>query len=313
MQRDTQRILITGGTGLIGRTLADHLAQAGYEVVILSRNPVHARGLPPGQRIELWDARTANGWGPLVNGAAAIVNLAGASIGIPPFPWTAERKKRIHDSRVNAGHAVVDAIKAASDKPRVLIQSSAVGYYGLHGDEVITEDSNPGTDFLSRVCVDWENSTAEVESLGVRRVIIRTGHFLSRRGGILTYLALPFRFFFGGPIGSGHQWMPWIHSADHIGAIHFLIENENVRGPFNLAAPHPVTNAEMARALGKVLHRPAFVPTPGFAMKLALGEMAELLLLGGQRVVPQGLLQAGYPFQFRDVEPALRDLLTRHK
>ncbi len=306
------RVLITGGTGLIGRALADNLAQAGYEVVILSCPPDRPGRLSAGQRLVAWDGRTANGWGTLANGATAIVNLAGENIGSPPLPWTAARKARIHDSRVHAGHAVLAAIKAASDKPRVLIQSSAVGYYGLHGDEILTEDAAPGSDFMSQVGVDWENSTAEAESMGVRRVITRSGVVFTPRGGVLAYLALPFRFFVGGRLGHGRQWISWMHLADEIGAIRFLIENDKARGPFNLTSPHPVTNAEMSRAIGKVLHRPAVVPVPGFAMRLALGELAELLLLGGQRVVPQHLQQMGYAFQFPDPEPALRDLLAGH-
>ena len=305
-----KRVLVTGGTGLIGRALAGDLTRAGYEVIMLSRNPAKTRDFGPGIRVERWDARTAEGWGSLVEGAAAIVNLAGASIGIPPLPWTTARKREIRTSRLNAGRAVVEAVRQARIKPRVVIQASGVGYYGLHGDEVLTEDAPAGKDFLASVAVDWEASTAEVEAVGVRRAIVRTGLLFSRRASVLQYMALPFRLFVGGPLGSGKQWQPWIHMDDEIGVICFLIENEMARGPFNLAAPNPVTNAELARIMGRVLHRPAFIPTPAIAMKLIFGELAELLLLGGQRAVPQKLSQLGYKFKFTDVELALRDLLT---
>ncbi|MBI4791112.1 MAG: TIGR01777 family protein [Chloroflexi bacterium] len=305
-----KRVIITGGTGLIGGALASELARSGYEVILLSRNPNKARDLGPGIRVERWDARTAEGWGALADGATAIVNLAGESIGIPPLPWTAARKQRIRQTRLDAGQAVVEAVKQAREKPRVVVQASGVGYYGLHGDEVITEEKAAGKDFLAAVAVDWEASTARVQAMGVRHAIIRTGLLFSRQGGVLQYLALPFRFFAGGPLGSGKQWQPWIHMADEIGAICFLIENEKARGPFNLAAPNAVTNGALARVLGRVLRRPAFFPTPAFAMKLVLGELAELLLLGGQRAVPHKLTQLGYQFNFADLEAALRDLLT---
>jgi uncharacterized protein len=304
-----KRIIITGGTGLIGRVLADHLVRNGYEVVILSRDPGTAPNLGSQIRVEGWDGKTAEGWGPLANDATAIVNLAGASIGIPPLPWTAERKRRIRQSRLDAGHAVVAAVKQVTLKPHVVIQASGIGYYGLRGDDVVTEDTLCGTDFLASVATDWEASTAEVETLGVRRAIMRTGLLLSARGGVLSYLALPFRFFVGGPIGSGKQWQPWIHMDDEIGATRFLIENDAARGPFNFAAPNPVTNAGLAQIMGRVLNRPALFPTPGWAMKLALGEMAELLLLGGQRAIPAKLAKLGYRFKFSEAEPALHDLL----
>lgn len=309
-------VIITGGTGLIGRALVNHLNQAGYSVILLSRHPDTVRDLPAGQRVAGWDGRTEQGWGKLVEGAAAVVNLAGESIGIPPIPWTAARKRRLLESRIHAGNAVAAAITAAKIKPGVLIQASAIGHYGLHGDEILTEADPPGTDFLSRLTVDWEASTAQVETFGVRRAIVRTGVVLSRAGGVLPWLSLPFRFFLGGPLGSGRQWISWIHIADEVAAIRFLIENPSARGPYNLTAPAPVTNREFAHQLGRILKRPAAFPAPGFAMKLALGELAEMLLLGGQRVLPQRLEQAGYAFQFSDAFAALQALhpeSSRHK
>jgi hypothetical protein len=303
-----KHVLITGGTGLVGSALSAELARAGYDVTVLTRNPARARHLPERVKAEQWDGRTADGWGHLVNGAAAVVNLAGESIGIPPIPWTADRKRRIRASRIDAGHAVAAAVCAASDKPRVLVQSSAIGYYGLHGDEIVAEAAPPGEDYLSSVAVDWEASTAEVETVGVRRAIIRSGVILSRAGGVLPWLSLPFTFFVGGPLGSGRQWMSWIHIADEVGAIRFLIEQESAHGAYNLTAPNPLTNRDFGRVLGRVMKRPALIPVPGVAMKLTLGEMAELLLLGGQRVLPARLVQAGYPFKFADAQSALQDL-----
>jgi uncharacterized protein len=306
-----KRIILAGGSGLIGRTLAEELVPAGYEVIVLSRNPAKVRGVPRGARVEEWDAHTPEGWGPLVDGAFAVVNLAGESIGIPPLPWTASRKKRIRDSRVFAGKALCAAIESAGKKPSVLVQASAVGYYGARGDEIVTEQDAAGNDFLARIALEWEASTAVVDSLGVRRVVVRTGLPLTRRGGVLPFLVLPFRFFVGGPIGSGKQWMPWIHMADQIGAIRFVIEKDAARGAFNLSAPNPLTNAELARAIGHAMHRPAWFQTPAFMMKLVFGELAEVTLLSGQRVVPERLQEAGYRFKFPNADAALGDILNR--
>jgi uncharacterized protein (TIGR01777 family) len=306
------RTIITGGTGLIGRALAANLAADGHEVILLSRNPERATGLPQGVRAERWDARTAEVWGHLADGADAIVNLAGANLageGFFPSRWTADRKRLIRDSRVNAGRAVVQATEQASQKPRVVIQASGVGYYGFRGDEQITEDDQAGDDFLGRLaCDDWEPSTAPVEELGVRRAIIRSGAVLSARGGALPRLSLPFRLFVGGPMGSGKQWFPWIHLQDEVAAIRFLVENQEASGPFNLSAPNPLTNAQFARVLGRVMGRPSLVPIPGFAMRLAFGEVASVLL-AGQRVIPRRLLDLGFQFRFPHAEAALRDLL----
>ena len=304
-----KRVVITGGSGFLGRALTGELLKAGYEIIWLSRNPSATRNVPNGVRVEKWDGRSAQGWGALVNGATAIVNLAGESIGIPPLPWTAARKQRIRDSRINAGKAIVEAVRAASEKPRVVIQSSAVGYYGARGDEIIVEKNPAGEDFLSQIAVEWEASTAEVESLGVRRAIIRTGLPLDKTGGVFPFLILPFKLFFGGRIGSGEQFLSWIHLADAVRATKFLIANESAHGVFNLTAPNPLTNADFGRALARTLHRPFWFPVPAFVLKLALGEMAELLLLHGQRVVPERLLQAGFKFQFADAASALRDVL----
>ena len=310
------RALITGGTGLIGRALTAELAAHGYEVVILSRNPERAGGPPAGARLVAWDGRTAAGWGAEVEAADVVVNLAGESIAGESLPailfrrWTADQKQRLLESRVNAGRAVVEAIQAASRKPRLLIQASAVGYYGARRSEELGEGAVSGDDALARICVEWEASTLAAETQGVRRVIIRTGVVLSPAGGVLPLVILPFRLFMGGRLGSGRQWFPWIHIADEVAAIRFLIENRAARGAFNLAAPNPLTNAAFGKLAGKVLGRPSFVPVPAFALRLLLGEMATTVL-DGQRAVPQRLLALGFTFRFPDAEAALRDLLTK--
>jgi uncharacterized protein (TIGR01777 family) len=306
------RVVITGGTGLIGRALSTDLVSDGYEVFVLSRAPERAKGLPAGVRAERWDARTAEGWAHLADGADAIVNLAGANLageGFFPSRWTDERKRVIRDSRIHAGRAVVQAVEQANQKPRVVIQSSGVGYYGYRGDEQVAEDAPPGNDFLARLASeDWEPSTAPVEELGVRRAIARSGAVLDAQEGALPRMLLPFRLFVGGPMGSGRQWLSWIHLEDEVRAIRFLIENEDASGPFNLTAPGALTNADFGRVIGRVMGRPSFVPVPGFAMKLAFGEVTSVLL-EGQRAVPSRLDEMGFQFRFPDAESALRHLL----
>jgi uncharacterized protein (TIGR01777 family) len=301
-------VIITGGTGLIGRALAADLVADGHEVILLSRAPERATGLPAGARAEGWDGRTAAGWGPLADGAQAVVNLAGENLGAAR--WTAERKRRIRESRLNAGRAVVQAVQTAGRAPRVVVQSSAVGYYGPRGDEELTEEAPPGSDFLAQLCVDWEASTAPVEAVGVRRVIIRSGVVLHASNGALPRMLLPFKLFVGGPLGSGQQWLSWMHVADEVAAIRFLLDAEEAAGPFNLTAPHPLTNAEFGQVVGRVLGRPAWMPAPAFALRLALGEMATVVL-DGQRAVPRRLLALGFAFRFPEAEAALRDLLER--
>ncbi len=299
------RIIITGGTGLIGQALTANLAADGHEVIVLSRRPESAPPMPAGVRVVQWNARTADGWGHLADGADAIVNLAGASLN---HHWTPRYKQIIRDSRVNAGRAVVDAVEKAEERPRVVIQASGAGIYGPHGDEVVTEEARAGDGFLGRTALAWEASTAPVETLGVRRAIIRSGVVLSNEGGAFPLLALPFRLFVGGPLGNGDQYLPWIHMEDEVRAIRFLIEDGAAAGPFNLSAPHPVTNTAFSRLLGKVLHRPAFFRVPAFAIRLALGDMSTVVL-HGQRAIPERLLDLGFQFRFPDPEPALRDLL----
>ncbi|MDA8217570.1 MAG: TIGR01777 family oxidoreductase [Dehalococcoidales bacterium] len=300
------RVVITGGTGMVGRALSADLMAAGHEVVVLSRHPWAHPNLPPGVHAVRWDARSAAGWGQVADGAGAIVNLAGASLA--KGRWTADRKRTIRESRLNVGLAVAQAVEGATPKPRVVIQASAVGYYGPQGDEEITESHPPGHDFLARTCVEWEASTAPVEAAGVRRAIIRSGLILDAKDGALPRLALPFRFFVGGPLGNGRQWYPWIHIADEVAAIRFLIENETASGPFDLTAPDPVNNAAFARILGRVLRRPSLFRVSAFPMRLLLGEMSTTVLTG-QRVLPHQLQEAGFTFRFPEIEAALHDLI----
>ena len=306
------RVLITGGTGLIGRALSENLNADGHEVIVLTRSPGRALGLPDGVRAEGWDARTAQGWGHLADGADAIVNLAGSSIagqGFFPSRWTDEQRRLIRESRLNASRAVVEAVAQAEQKPRVLIQASGVGYYGYRADEILTEEAEPGGDWAARFTAkEWEPSTAPVEEMGVRRVVIRTGVVLSTEDGALPRLLLPFRLFVGGPMGSGKQWVSWIHLEDTARALRFLIENEQARGAINISAPNPVPNGELAKGIGQAMGRPSWFPIPGFALRLAFGEVAEVVLKG-QRAVPERLLDLGFAFQFPAAEAAMKDLL----
>jgi hypothetical protein len=305
-------VIITGGTGFIGRKIAEDLVWARHEVVVLSRNPDRAAGLPREVRVERWDARTAAGWGALADGAGAIINLAGESLAgssFLPEAWTEERKALLTQSRVDAGAAVVEAVAEARVKPRVVVQISGIGHYGFTGDSLVTEQSAPGVDFLARLTVAWEASTAAVRQHGVRQVVARTGVVLNPNEGALQRLILPFRLFAGGPMGSGKQWFPWIHPDDVSGAMLVLTDDDAADGAFNLVAPRPVTNAAFGKALARALGRPYWLPLPGAALKLVLGEAA-VTVLEGQRALPERLLALGYRFRFPTAESALQDLLS---
>lgn len=306
MTQNRAPILISGGTGLIGRRLVTNLTRDGYPVVVLTRRPDQVRDLPPGARPVGWDAETTEGWGELVDEALGVVQLAGESVA--EGRWTEEKKRRIRDSRIDSSRAISEAIAKAGTKPRFLVQASAVGYYGSRGDQILTEDAAPGDDFLAGVSLEWEAATARVETLGVRRPVVRTGIVLDPEEGALAKMLPPFKLGLGGPLGSGRHFMPWIHLDDEVRAIRFLIEKGDATGPYNLTAPHPVRNRELAEALGRVLHRPAWIPTPKLALYVLFGEMAEILL-ASQRAVPHRLTEAGFTFRFSEIEPALRDLL----
>ena len=303
-------VLITGGTGLIGTALSKALLADGHRVTILTRqqNP----SLSEGAVAQLWDAKTPEDWGHLVNEVDAVVNLAGENLaGQGPLPgrWTESRKEVIRQSRIGAGLALAQAIGGATKPPAVLVQASGIGYYGTSDDEPIDEEAPAGTDFLATLAVDWEASTKPVEDKGVRRVIIRTGAVLSTRGGALPKLLLPYRMYVGGPVGSGRQFMPWIHIDDEVNAIRFLIDQSTAQGAFNLCAPSPVTNRKFGNTLGRVMNRPSLLPVPAFMLHVLLGEVADVVL-EGQRALPKRLQSLGYNFRFPELEPALRDLLS---
>jgi uncharacterized protein len=305
------RIVIAGGTGFLGAPLADALAADRFDVVVLSRGDK-----PPtsaGVRARRWDPDGSAGpWSDVVDGADAVVNLAGESIAARR--WTAAHKKRVLESRLQATRSLVEAIARAASPPPVLVSGSAVGYYGPCGDEVVTETAPPGSDFLARVCVQWEQEAMrarERTSAPTRVVLVRTGLVLERDGGALPQMLLPFKLGAGGPLGSGRQYWPWIHRTDWIAMVRWAIATSRVSGPVNVTAPTPVTNAVFSRALGRAMHRPAFLPAPGFALRLALGEMADALLLSGQRAVPAAAEREGFAFRYERVDDALGAIFNK--
>lgn len=307
------KVLIAGGSGLIGRELVKQLLAAGDQPLVLTRQPAESLELPAGVPAIHWDGKSARGWGEIVNTVEAVVNLAGENIaGEKFFParWTPPRKALILQSRLDAGTALVEAVQAAEKKPLVFVQASAIGYYGTQGAESLTENSPAGSDFVAEVSQQWEGVSAAVEALGVRRVIVRTGVVLSLAGGALPRMLLPYRLFAGGPFGHGRQWYSWIHIADTASALRFVIANSQANGVVNLTAPNSLTNADFGKALGKVMRRPSSVPLPGFVMRLMFGEVATVVL-DGQRVLPEKLQALGFRFTFPTLEAALQDLLEK--
>jgi uncharacterized protein (TIGR01777 family) len=297
------RVIIAGATGFIGQALCQALHRD-YELVALTRDARRAAGVVREYaKVVEWDARTTSGWAPQVEGAQAIVNLAGENLG--EGRWTASRKTSILQSRTNSANAIVDAIEGAKSKPGVVIQASAVGYYGSRGDETLDEESPPGAGLLADVCRRVESIAARAARQKVRHVELRTGLVLGRGGGALPGLMRPFRLFVGGRVGSGRQWVSWISLHDAVRAIRFLMENKSPKGPFNLTAPNPVTMRQFCRVLGQALHRPAWTILPGFAARLAFGEMADEVLLASQKVVPKRLLEAGFQFDYSDLKTTL--------
>jgi uncharacterized protein (TIGR01777 family) len=291
------QIVVAGGTGFLGRPLVRRLEVEGHTVRVLSRRP-----RAPGEIAWTPDG-SAGPWAAAIDGADAVINLAGESIA--GGRWTAARKARIRDSRIRATRSLVTAIEQSGRRPPVLVSASGVGYYGAHGDEVITEASAPGDDLLASVCRDWETEALRAAATS-RVVLLRTGLVLEKDGGALPPMALPFKLFAGGPVGSGRQYNSWIHRDDWIGLVAWALRTPGVSGPLNMTAPNPVTNREFARALGRVLGRPSFMPAPAFAMRIVLGEMADALLLTGQRVLPAKATSLGYTFAHTDLDAALR-------
>ena len=301
------RTVLAGGTGFLGRALARALVSAGHDVVALTRRA--AAGPSSNGRAVVWTPDgSAGDWAREIDGAAAVVNLAGESIAARR--WSAAQKRRIHESRVLATRSLVTAIRQASQPPAVFVSGSAVGYYGPRGDEAVTEANAPGTDFLARVCIDWEAEARAAESL-TRVAYLRTGLVLDRHEGALPQMLPPFWVGAGGPVGTGRQYWPWIHLQDWVDLARFIIQTPAAAGALNATAPAPVTNAEFAAALGRVLGRPAFLRAPGFALKVVLGEMAGPLLLSGQRAVPAKAETLGVTFSYRTLEEALRAIFNR--
>ena len=304
------RVFIKGGTGLIGSRLAAALAARGDQPVVLSRSRTGAqKKLPSGTEIIEGDPQQPSSWMEAVSGCQAVVNLVGENLSA--HRWSENFKAILRDSRLRSTRNVVEAIVRAQERPQVLVSGSAVGYYGFTGDEELTEDSPGRTDeFLGQLCHDWEEAAKLVEKEGVRLVRIRTAVVLARDGGALPQMLLPFKLFVGGKVGSGGQWVSWIHHADEVGIILFALDRADVRGPLNASAPNPVTNYQLAKAIGHAMGRPSFFPTPAFMLKLAFGEMANLIVKG-QRVLPKRALELGYKFQFPDIDSALADVLGK--
>jgi uncharacterized protein len=298
------KLIIAGATGFIGSILADRLWNQFHSLVLLSRRPPSEVGVSKKEWFA-WSPPSSGEWARSLDGADGIVNLAGEPIAAKR--WSKEQKEKLRASRIDSTRALVNAIAKAKVKPKFLVNASAVGYYGAHGDETVTEATPPGSDFLSRLCAEWENEAARAQAQGVRVVRVRTGIVLGKGKGALAKMVPPFKMFVGGPLGSGNQYMPWIHIEDEIGLLLFLIENENARGAFNATAPNPVTMEEFARTLGEVLNRPSWVSVPPSALALITGEMADMLLTG-QKAVPEAATKLGYTFKYPMIGAALQSL-----
>jgi len=330
------RVVITGSSGLVGTALTNSLVQDGHTVIRLLRSGGGSKtesGESRGEKREKENARSAQtrdianivkvAWNPNtcdlegepfgedqteIEGADAVVNLAGASIAAES--WSDERKAILRSSRLHITRELVCALEKLADPPKALVSASAIGYYGNRGDEVLTEESKAGDDFLARLAQEWEAEAVKAEALGLRVVRLRFGIILSKRGGALPQMMRPFKFGMGGRIGSGRQWMSWITLQDVVSAIRAVLENTAINGAVNVVAPQPVRNADFAQALGRAMHRPAIMPAPAFALEFALGEMADALLLASQRVTPSRLEQLRHRFAQRDLNSALASVLA---
>ena len=298
------KVVITGATGFIGSILAERLRSTSHSLVLLSRRPPsNVDAVDRGWRA--WAPPAGGEWERALDGADGVINLAGEPIA--GKRWSHEQKEKLRSSRIDSTRALVNAIAKAKVKPKFLLSGSAVGYYGPHGDEILTESSAPGADFLSRLCLDWESEAMKAEAHGLRVATIRTGIVLGKGKGALAKMVPPFKMFVGGPLGSGKQYMPWIHIEDEVGLMVFLAQNEHARGPFNATAPNPVTMNEFAKALGEVLNRPSWISVPPSALAVIAGEMADMLLTG-QRAVPEAATKLGYVFKYPLIGSALQSL-----
>jgi len=296
------KLVVTGATGFIGTVLCSRLLEKGHTLTLLTRSTPRDASTQSKRWLH-WTPDTAGEWEKTVDGVDGIINLSGEPIAAKR--WTPQQKHRIVKSRLDTTRGLVEAIAKAQQKPKFLINSSAIGYYGPRGDEPITEEAQSGTGFLAETTRDWENEASRAESLGLRVVYLRTGIVLGPNGGALEKMLPPFKFFVGGPIGSGKQWMSWIHVDDEVGLILHLADHAQAAGPVNATAPNPVTMKEFCQRLGKVIGRPSWAPVPGFALRLLLGEMADMLLTG-QRVIPAAAQRFGYQFRYPNLEEALR-------
>jgi uncharacterized protein len=296
------RLVITGASGFIGSALCDKLLAQGHALTLFTRGS--PRDANTGTKRWLhWTPGALREWDIALDGADGVINLAGEPIA--EKKWTPTQRRRIEKSRIDATYSLVQACAKAKQRPQFLINGSAVGYYGPHGDEMITEEIAPGNDFLSVLCRDWEEEAKKAEELGMRVVRLRIGIVLGHGGGALGKMALPFKYFAGGALGSGQQWMSWIHLEDLVGLILQAIDDPRTAGPVNATAPNPVRNKEFCQTLAKVMHRSCWATVPGFALRMALGDMAEMLLTG-QRVIPAVAEKSGYRFRYPTLEPALQ-------
>jgi len=305
LEKQIMKVVISGGSGLLGTALVAALVDDGHEVVILTRGS-NADPSPRVRHVHWTPDGGTGAWTSALEGGEAVINLAGESIGAGR--WSTGRKQRIENSRVLATRSLVEAIAASDAPPRAFISGSAVGYYGPCRDQVVTEASPAGTDFLAHVCASWEAEAGRVKNSAVRVIALRTGLVLDRNGGALPKMLLPFRLGVGGSLGSGRQYWPWVHIEDWVNLVRWAIVTPALSGPVNVTSPNPSTNAEFARSLGRAMHRPALLPTPGFALRLMLGEMADALLLSGQRALPVRALDLGFLFRYAHLEDALTAL-----
>lgn len=306
------KIVIAGGTGFLGLALAETYAEEGHDVRVLTRQlkPRESRhdpgtGVPGVTRMGWRPDGSAGAATDIVDGADAVINLAGANLG--DARWTPQRKAVLHDSRIIPTRTLAAAITESRARPPVLVSASGVSYYGV-GNEPVTESSPPGTGFLAELSQEWERDALRAHSVATRVVLIRSGVVLERSGGVLPRLMTPFRFFVGGPLGSGRQYLSWIHRIDWIEMVRWIIDTPSLDGAVNATAPVPVTNRQFARALGRAMHRPSLMPAPGFALRLVLGEMADPLVLTGQRVIPQCALSHGFHFRYPEIDLAFRGI-----